>query len=410
MEIPEKIRAMMQRATQKLRTGNPVDATASIQRTLKNTLSPNQLLDQTAMPRFVRERQADSPFSPHLRTPDGLAGFVPELLAGLGIATPQGGAGFAGPAFKPQRRQQDTQTHTDTESGGQFVGKSYSNHAGTRSYKLYIPGSYHGQALPLVVMLHGCTQNPDDFAAGTGMNALAENEQCFVAYPYQAQSANVSKCWNWFSAVDQEREKGEPSIIAGITREIIQDYAVDQHRVYIAGLSAGGAMAVIMGTSYPDLYAAVGVHSGLPFASAHDLPSALSAMKGGMGGATAKQRQKGIPVIVFHGDQDKTVHPSNGDQVMAQSIRSSGARTSSASVEVQQGNVPNGHAYTRTIHHDEIGRAIAEQWLVHGAGHAWSGGSNRGSYTDANGPDATREMMRFFSTHSHPGKNKEAPI
>jgi poly(hydroxyalkanoate) depolymerase family esterase len=279
--------------------------------------------------------------------------------------------------------------------GAKFISGSYSNHAGARNYKLYIPSSYQGQAMPLLVMLHGCTQSPDDFAAGTQMNQLAEEMGCLVAYPEQAANANHSKCWNWFSAIDQQRGQGEPSIIAGIARQIIEEYPVNQRQVYVAGLSAGGAMAVIVGTLYPELFAAVGVHSGLPFASAQDLPSALTAMKRGVN-QTAKAGNGSQPIIVFHGDSDTTVNPRNGEQVMAQRLNHHrGARPS-----VQSGAVPNGHSYTQTTHTTADGSPLGEHWVVHGAGHAWSGGSASGSYTDAKGPDASREMLRFFQTVS----------
>ncbi|WP_343730377.1 PHB depolymerase family esterase [Duganella sp.] len=279
--------------------------------------------------------------------------------------------------------------------GAQFVSGSYANHAGSRNYKLYIPASYHGQAMPLLVMLHGCTQNPDDFAAGTQMNQLAEEVGCFVVYPEQNANANHSKCWNWFNAIDQQRGQGEPSIIAGITQQIIEEYPVNERQVYVAGLSAGGAMAVIVGTLYPELFAAVGVHSGLPFASAQDLPSALTAMKRGVQRA-AKAGNPSQPIIVFHGDSDTTVNPVNGEQVMAQRLHHHrGARPS-----VQSGAVPNGYRYTQITHIKPDGTPLGEHWVVHGAGHAWSGGSASGSYTDAKGPDASREMLRFFRTVS----------
>lgn len=274
---------------------------------------------------------------------------------------------------------------------GKFVDGSYTNAAGTRSYKLYIPSSYKDEPMPLVVMLHGCTQHPDDFAAGTRMNELAEEMHCLVAYPAQSQQANAQRCWNWFSALDQKRGQGEPSIIEGITRKVMADYAVDDSQVYVAGLSAGGAMATIMGTLYPELYAAVGVHSGLPFASAHDLPSALSAMRGDFGKPLPPGRA--VPIIVFHGDKDTTVHPANGDELIKQ-----GARNVAEKAVTEPGSVPNGHRYTRTVHHRADGTPHAEQWLIHGAGHAWSGGAASGSYTDGRGPDASREMMRFFQT------------
>lgn len=278
---------------------------------------------------------------------------------------------------------------------GKFVDGSHTNPAGTRDYKLYVPGSYPGTPVPLLVMLHGCTQDPEDFANGTGMNELAEETPCLVLYPAQSKTANASRCWNWFNAVDQQRDQGEPAIIAGMTRAMMEQYVIDPQQVYVAGLSAGGAMATIMGTLYPELYAAVGVHSGLPFASAHDLPSALAAMKGEFLRAQTEAQVPGrpVPIIVFHGDQDTTVHPANADRLIAQ-----GALQAARRAAVEPGRVPDGHAYTRTVHHREDGAVHAEHWLIHGAGHAWSGGRARGSYTDGRGPDASREMLRFFRT------------
>ena len=197
-------------------------------------------------------------------------------------------------------------------AGGEFVGGSYANHAGTRSYKLYVPGSYRGQPLPLIVMLHGCAQSPDDFAAGTRMNALAEENECFVLYPAQSESANGSRCWNWFETSNQKRNMGEPSIIAGMTRDIINTFHIDKRNVFIAGLSSGGAMSAIMGTTYPDLFAAVGIQSGLPYASARNFSSAMTVMQNGNGGGLSVRpasliffpARKALPTIVFHGDRD----------------------------------------------------------------------------------------------------------
>jgi poly(hydroxyalkanoate) depolymerase family esterase len=284
--------------------------------------------------------------------------------------------------------------------GGRFVAASYGNQAGSRAYKLYAPSGYRGQAVPLVVMLHGCTQSPDDFAAGTRMNVIAEEHTCLVAYPAQAASANSSKCWNWFRPSDQQRGQGEPSLIAGITWQIMRDYSVDAERVYVAGLSAGGAAAAIMGMTYPDLYTAVGVHSGLACGAAGDLPSAFAAMRQGEAVAV---RQSGdlrrmVPTIVFHGDRDTTVHPRNGDQVIAQSRATT---MNHLQTTMRHGRAPGGYAYSVTLHTDARGQTILEHWVIHGAGHAWSGGSPAGSYTDPQGPDATREMLRFFLEHRH---------
>jgi poly(hydroxyalkanoate) depolymerase family esterase len=272
--------------------------------------------------------------------------------------------------------------------GAQFEERRYANPAGSRAYKLFVPSRCVGQAVPLVVMLHGCRQSPDDFAVGTGMNQLAEEQTFLVAYPAQSATANASKCWNWFKATDQERGQGEPSLIAGITREIMRDFKVEPARVSIAGLSAGGAAAAVMGVTYPDLFSAVGVHSGLACGAALDMPSAFTAMRSG---ARDLRKRGAVRAIVFHGDKDMTVSSVNGDQVIAQS----GSATNSR-ISVCQGRSPEGVRYTRTVHADECGHEMMEQWVVHGLGHAWSGGNPAGSYTDPRGPDASREMVRFF--------------
>jgi poly(hydroxyalkanoate) depolymerase family esterase len=289
---------------------------------------------------------------------------------------------------------------SSTRSGGQFIDGVYSNAAGTRSYKLYIPSGYRGQALPLVVMLHGCTQTSDTFATGTRMNVLAERETLLVAYPEQVSSANGSRCWNWFQPTHQSRDEGEPSIIAGITRQIMNAYSVDASRVYVAGLSAGGAMAAILAATYPDLYAAIGVQSGLAYGAAHDLPSAFVAMKQG---ATQRAHPLAttIPMIVFHGDSDSTVAPANADCLLDQWFSTTSDRqTAARDMKVERGQAIGGHAYTRFLYHDTTGRVIAEKWIIHQAGHAWSGGSPNGSFTDPKGPDASAEMLRFFREHS----------
>ncbi len=425
----DRIHRDMLEATRLTRAGELTKATALLQRLLRGETAPDATsitIDDTAdanagrvshvidlVPEMieVKDPPASSPTGQACGTDTSSrsAGTVQgtarprmlEALRGLlkrinriGAVSRLGGLAKPSPAHAPDV----------APDGGQFVVGSYRNDAGSRAYKLYVPSDYRGQALPLVVMLHGCTQSPDDFAAGTRMNALAEEHTCLVAYPAQAASANVSKCWNWFSPGDQQRGKGEPSLIAGITRQIMHDYAVDPRRVYVAGLSAGGAAAAIMGMEYPDLYAAIGVHSGLACGVASDVPSAFAAMRQGEAVAArpfagAEGYRRNVPTIVFHGDQDTTVHPRNGDQVIAQSRATN---TTDLQTRVQHGQVPGGHAYSRTIHADASGPAILEQWVIHGAGHAWSGGSPGGSYTDPRGPNAAREMLRFFLEHPLP--------
>ncbi len=293
-----------------------------------------------------------------------------------------------------------------SDAAGQFLTKSYVKKIPSHTYKIFIPSNTDGKDLPLLIMLHGCTQNPDDFAAGTAMNEIAEEQKLIVAYPAQTQAANAQKCWNWFRTGDQLRGQGEPSIIAGITGEIIHDYPVDTTRVYIAGLSAGGAMAVTVATLYPDVYTAVGVHSGLPYASANNIPSALSAMR--QGSYKAKHRQveeaiqTAIPIIVFHGDHDRTVNATNGDHLIKQNIAAQDIEIdpeSPQNISIQIGKTDGGYAYSTTCYHDSEGHSIAEHWVIHEGGHAWSGGNPAGSYTDPKGPNASREMLRFFLSH-----------
>jgi poly(hydroxyalkanoate) depolymerase family esterase len=294
---------------------------------------------------------------------------------------------------------------------GAFLSCAFTNRAGSREYKLYVPSTYSEQRdlVPLIVMLHGCTQSPDDFAAGTRMNQLAEEHGFLVAYPAQAPRANGSRCWNWFLPRDQRRDEGEPSLIAGITREVADGYRIDRRRIFVAGLSAGAAMAVILGTTYPDLFAAVGAHSGLAYGAAHDVPSAFQIMRDPSGGPALRPEQDrghpyptgaATPAIVFHGDRDATVDSRNGEAIVAQ-ILSAFSNTSSSLSSASQTSTEGGLRCTRTIH-SAGGKPIIEDWVLHGASHAWSGGSTAGSFTQRNGPDASREMIRFFLAQSAP--------
>ena len=412
MKLNQDMLDAMRKATSLLQRGRQRDATSKIQQVLPRVLPSTkggaqaqaaaaQPMKDINPPPAGRTRNAsvgeDAPKSQPEQAPEdappksgaAVPDFVADLLQRFGMPTDLVGASTLPGVHADSRLD----SRPGTIAPGKFLSASLTNAAGTRQYKLYVPAACHGQPLALVVMLHGCTQNPDDFAAGTEMNLQAELTPCLVLYPAQSSGANSSKCWNWFNAIDQQRECGEPSIIADMTRQVMTQYAVDPTQVYIAGLSAGGAMAAIMGQTYPDLYAAVGIHSGLPYAAADDLPSALQAMRAGAS-AARNPAQAGAerPIIVFHGDRDHTVHPRNGEALIGQHV----GRNTRASID--NGSVPGGHSFTRTLHRNSDGAAVAEHWLIHGAGHAWSGGSKSGTYTDRKGPPATREMMRFFTT------------
>ncbi|WP_342737453.1 PHB depolymerase family esterase [Bradyrhizobium sp. B117] len=381
-------RDIIREATRLTRSGQLVEATELLQRMLRGE----------------KERGATAPMAGHPALAAG--GEPPTIDAKANAAETRRPRRAAQPAVEIAKnlhgfglggalRRAPPSMADIVPDGAKFVEGVYANAAGSRAYRLFIPSGYHGQAIPLVVMLHGCTQSPEDFAAGTRMNFCAEEQTCFVAYPAQRAEANQAKCWNWFRPADQQRGGGEPSLIAGITRQIMRDHSIDPERVYVAGLSAGAAAAAVMGSTYGDLYAAIGIHSGLACGAASDLPSALMAMKQGGGPEAMPSDGPPVPTIVFHGDRDTTVHSKNGAQIVRQAI--GGFRTTA---KVHRGRVPGGHAYTRMVHTDARGRAILEHWEIHGAGHAWSGGSPAGSYTDPDGPDATREMLRFFLEHS----------
>ncbi len=279
--------------------------------------------------------------------------------------------------------------------GAQFAARSHASHAGARDYKLYRPASAPDRPRGLIVMLHGCTQSPDDFATGTGMNAVAEDHGLLVAYPGQTSAHNASSCWNWFNPADQRRGAGEPAILASLTRELMTEFGLERDAVFVAGLSAGGAMAAVMGEAYPDIYAAVGVHSGLAAGSASDVVSAFAAMRGEAGTVVPRPTRNPAPgprvrTIVFHGAADATVHPSNAARIVAN------AADDRLSLARDNGKSQGGHTYTRTIYTRSDGNAAVEFWLIDGAGHAWSGGQAAGSYTNPQGPEASSEMARFF--------------
>lgn len=348
---------LMQEATASTRAGDLNAATAAIQQALAGRAAARDASD----------------------TVDVQSRWLPEPLALPGIE----------PAMP---RPAET-----LEAGDRFIDGHFRLGGTARDYKLYIPpsaGDADGKRRPLVVMLHGCTQNPDDFAAGTRMNEAARERGLFVLYPSQSATANPQRCWNWFKHNHQSRGRGEPALLAGMVRHVAGHHLVDTDRIYVAGLSAGGAMAAVLGDTYPEMFAAVGVHSGLPPGAARDLPTALQAMKAGP--APGSTRSLRLPTIVIHGDADGTVHPLNGRQVQSTSHVDR--------EETESGRSPGGRAWTRQVRRGHNGEAVAEFWLIHGGGHAWSGGSEAGSFTDPNGPDATSAMLQFFGQHRGPGK------
>jgi poly(hydroxyalkanoate) depolymerase family esterase len=316
----------------------------------------------------------------------------------LGAAPPAAPAGIP-PGYASEDDVVDVEARVVAEPqgvprmpAGSFTSGHFKNDCGARDYKLFEPAR-DGRALPLVVMLHGCTQDPDDFARGTRMNALAREQGFLVLYPSQSQRANAQRCWNWFKHNHQARGKGEPAILAGMAEEVIAAHDVDPARVYVAGLSAGGAMAAILGDAYPDLFAGVGVHSGLPTGSATDVQTAFAAMSGGAQPVRRGAKHAAAPpTIVFHGDADATVNVVNGERVLQ-------AAGLVARPEVRRGATAAGVSYACRAYADAQGNERAEEWTIHGAGHAWSGGDRAGSYTDPRGPDASAEMLRFFLQH-----------
>ena len=302
---------------------------------------------------------------------------------------------------------------------GSFITKTYTD---GRTYKVYIPSGYQsGTPVPLVVMLHGCTQNPDDFATGTEMNNCAEQYNFIVVYPDQPSSSNSSKCWNWFDPAHQSRGIGEPAVIAGIVNQVKNEYSIDTNRIFVAGMSAGACMSVIMGATYPDVFAAIGVHSGLEYKAATNSTDAWTAMINGgpdpvqQGNAAYNAMgsyKRVVPVIVFHGTSDYTVYPVNGHQVISQwaqtndraSDGSDNNNIDDTADQTVNGQVPNGRSYTQYVYKDSsTGAVVMEKYMVNGMGHAWSGGNSAGSYTDPQGPKASQIMWQFFQNHPKSG-------
>ena len=324
---------MMLQATLLTRASRLSEATALIQRMLRGesdlgmTIDPTDDIAPTRSKPSIVDAKADNNEEtdyPHLSA----ATFAHSRSFRALHDWPYRVKRHSGPGLQGWMQRAPVSTPDIVPEGGKFIEAVYTNAAGSRAYKVYIPSRYQGQALPLIVMLHGGTQTPDDFAAGTRMNLIAEEQTCLVVYPVQPSHANPAKCWNWFRASDQRRDRGEPSLIAGITRQVMHDYSVDAQRVYVGGLSAGAAAAAVMGATYPDLYAAIGVHSGLACGAADDLISAFAAMRQGASASgeapdILEDQQPFVPTIVFHGDRDHIVHPRNADHVISCSLRAS---------------------------------------------------------------------------------------
>ncbi|WP_116084097.1 PHB depolymerase family esterase [Tropicimonas sp. IMCC34011] len=349
----------LRRALSKTRASDPAGATALIQAALSGVpASGTECGPCAAVERAKAKARSGS------RT----------ILSGL--------SGLSGSAQMPKMTGLSGLTQRGTRrgraapvpEGAQVEMRRHDGSAGGRDYRLFVPSPREGGFAGLVLMLHGCTQSPEDFALGTKMDQAAEEAGFVVAYPAQTGASNAQSCWNWFRPEDQGRARGEPAILGALAQDLAAEFSLEG-RVFAAGLSAGGAMAAVLAETHGDVFAAVGIHSGLPAGAARDLPSALAAMQGQVGGGRPAAR----PAIVFHGTADRTVSPANaaalvpGDGVVTEHER-------------------EGRRWTRMTT-----AGGSELWIVEGAGHAWFGGDAGGSHADPAGPDASGEMLRFFA-------------
>jgi poly(hydroxyalkanoate) depolymerase family esterase len=294
--------------------------------------------------------------------------------------------------------------------------------------EVHVPARAAGAALPLVCMLHGCNQDAASFAAATRMNELADRHGFAVVYPQQQRNANQQGCWNWFDPAHQTRGGGEPAAIAAIVGELVggsSGPSIDRGRVFVAGLSAGGAMAAILALTYPDVFAAVAVHSGLPYGVAGNVPGAFEVMRRGAASETGigeaahaamGGHERPVPSLVIHGCADRTVAPLNGEQLLRQMM--SANRLAAPALcdpdparpaRRSESAAGDRHAYTTSEWHDARGELLHQSLLVDGLGHAWSGGTPGGSFTDPRGPDASAAIWRFFDRVTRSRARAAAP-
>lgn len=403
--------AALGRAMEHTRAGNPAEATRLIQAALSGAPAPAPApaaKAKVAPPAPSVKPGAKAPIedaeiiseTPPRRGP--MAGFampsglgqgrvdLQQMLGKLGAMAPQGLNGLPqGLTSLPQGLPGSGKTPAIPE-GARYETRHFTSKHGARDYRLFVPSSLPDGPKGLILMLHGCTQNPDDFACGTDMNSHAERHGLILVYPHQSRAHNAQGCWNWFRPEDQRAASGEAALLAALAREVRAEFAVPEGAVYAAGLSAGGAMAATLAATHPELFAAVGVHSGLPHGAAHDMPSAFAAMRGQQNGGVAKT-QGSVRMIIFHGSADATVHPSNAKALFA----STGAGAH-GKPRRETGTTKANRSWSRDIVKTPDGTVLVEAWTITGAGHAWSGGSPDGSFTDPSGPDASAEMVRFF--------------
>ena len=394
--------AAMRRATQATRAFDLAEATGIIRDAVSSDRAPAEARQRGNLPHLLPRHVevSDSPDRP-AEAPPRAAG--PRVLRPLGEVVRRLREGRLALRTRLPGIAKPRTPALPMPEGAQFQAHSFTCAAGMRDYRLYVPATQSEGLRGLIVMLHGCTQTPEDFAAGTAMNTHAEAHRLLVAYPAQTASDNAMSCWNWFRPGDQKHGAGEPAIIAGLTESIIAEFGIPRDNVFIAGLSAGGAMAAVMGATYPELYAAVGVHSGLVHGAASDVVSAFAAMRGETNVAlqAASPALGAAPrVIVFHGTADTTVHPANAERIVAAAQRAAPMGTSRS----ERGTDGEGRGYLRKVIAQPDGTPGIECWMIEGGGHAWSGGHPSGSYTDPHGPEASAEMVRFFLDASAGGR------